>query len=242
MLLLDRLRSLFPADCILCGFAVREPISLCRDCRAALPVTRHPCRRCGIALPARTANDLCGRCLLKPPPFDACLSVYHYQQPIRGLITSFKFRGNFASGRALAELLACGIVQYYANPADGRPCPALPGLLIPIPLHSSRIRERGFNQALLLAKGIARRTGIALATGLLIRTRATVSQSRLHARQRRQNLAGAFELNRRRTIAIPPRVALIDDVITTTTTVAAAAKVLRAAGAEHIDVWSVARA
>jgi len=114
-----------------------------------------------------------------------------------------------------------------------------PRVLIPIPLHRSRLRERGYDQALELARPLARHLGLPLQTQALTRVRDTSAQSRLDARQRRRNLRDAFAWNR--DIAMPPHVVLIDDVMTTGATLHSAARALRRAGAVRIDAWVCAR-
>jgi len=117
---------------------------------------------------------------------------------------------------------------------------ALPNAIVPVPLHPTRLRERGYNQALELAKPLAREFGLVLAPGLLRRTRATAAQSDLDAVARRNNLRGAFEVDTNH--AAPAHVALLDDVMTTGTTLREAARTLKRAGVARVDVWVLARA
>jgi ComF family protein len=112
--------------------------------------------------------------------------------------------------------------------------------LVPVPLHRSRLAERGFNQSLELARVIARRLGIDCAASALARSRATPSQTGLDARARHRNVRGAFVADAR--YLAGKRIALIDDVITTGATVRECARVLRGAGAARVEVWAVARA
>jgi ComF family protein len=158
------------------------------------------------------------------------------------MIGRFKFRGDFACGRVIGNLLAERFSCYYSGPtphdADRRP----PDLLVPVPLHRRRLRSRGFNQALELARVVSRRCDITLAGDLVRKTRETAPQSQLSATGRVHNLRGAF------TVAGVPhaenrlRVALIDDVVTTGSTARALAAVLKRAGISRVDVWAVSRA
>ena len=109
---------------------------------------------------------------------------------------------------------------------------------MPVPLHSARLRKRGFDQALELAKMIAKRKSISLRTDLLSRSRNTSAQSYLDANQRRQNLRNAFVVDKR---SVPRHIALVDDVMTTGATVRECAKVLLKAGVERVDIWVIAR-
>jgi ComF family protein len=179
--------------------------------------------------------DLCGYCQVacpKPPAeqpggdFDAIRTLFLYADPTDRLVTGLKFRGEMACARVLGTLLARHILA-----ADSR----LPQVLVPMPLHSSRYRERGFNQAEAIATHVAARTRVKLDNSLLQRVRATAPQTTLSAAERRRNCAGAFAVHPDR--HAPTRVALLDDVMTTGSTAAAAAATLRAAGARHVELW-----
>jgi ComF family protein len=151
-----------------------------------------------------------------------------YDYPADGLIKGFKYGRRLAVGRVLGELMAERLA--------GR---ALPALVLPVPLHPARERERGFNQATELARPLAAALGLALDAGLCRRVRATPSQSALDRRTRARNLRGAFALSR----ALPAdEVAIVDDVVTTGATAAALAATLRRAGVRRIEIWSAARA
>ena len=154
---------------------------------------------------------------------------FHYAYPVNFLIRALKFRGERAHARVLGHLLADSVRSLRR---------ALPELIVPIPLHPQRYRERGFNQA----HEIARYTGASLCipvdTRHLVRQRATLEQSGLSLAGRRRNVRGAFEVARPFTAM---RVALIDDVLTTGSTALAAAQALLAAGVREVEVWAVAR-
>ena len=143
----------------------------------------------------------------------------------------FKFGRSLAAGKVLSEL--------WVDAMQGSP-PPRPDALLPVPLHPSRLRERGYNQALELARPLAREFGIALRTDLLVRSRATSTQSNLDAAERRRNLRGAFAIVDN--AALPAHVAIVDDVMTTGTTLQECAKTLLRAGVERVDVWALARA
>ncbi len=124
--------------------------------------------------------------------------------------------------------------------AASRFLPPLPAALLCVPLHESRLRERGYNQALELAKPLARALHLPLHPHALRRIRSTQAQSGLDARARRRNLRGAFEIDPAQTL--PTHVALLDDVMTTGSTLRECARVLRKAGVQRVDVWALARA
>ncbi len=225
--LADLGRWLLPARCLLCGAAGHDDLDLCRECAAELPRNRTCCARC--ALPLAVPAALCGSCQRKPPPWDAAWAPFRYGWPLDRLESRFKFGRDLAAGRSLAALWL----------RESRPVP-VPALLLPVPLHRRRLRQRGHNQALELARPLARALRVPLRHDLLLRQRATMAQSELDAASRRRNVRGAFALCRE--AAIPAHVAIVDDVMTTGSTLAECVRVLRRAGAGRIDVWVLARA
>ena len=219
---------LLPATCLVCGAKGEHGQDLCALCRRQLAINRCGCPRCGIPLAEPAAE--CGRCLRRPPAFDSTLAPLVYGFPVDRLLPRFKFHGDLAAGRLLADTLSTA-----ASAAPG----ARPAALIPVPLHRERLRERGYNQALELARPTSRRLGIPLLLDSLERVRSTRAQSELGALERRRNVRGAFVVCARK---IPDHVALVDDVMTTGATLAECARVLKRAGVGRVDVWVVARA
>ena len=220
--------ALFPARCALCGAAADR--ELCAACHADLPHNRHACRCCAIPLPADAGEDaLCGPCQQHPPPYTACLAALRYQAPLDRLVTGLKFHGRLAHGRLLAELLG----DYLETRGFTRP-----DLLVPVPLHPARLRRRGYNQALELARPLSKRFDLTLDVDALRRRRDTQPQMELDHRQRLRNMRGAFEAGAQ---VRDRHVAVVDDVVTTGHTVEEAAKALLRAGAARIDVWACAR-
>lgn len=173
----------------------------------------------------------CGLCLRRPPPFVAAFAAYRYADPVDRWLGSLKFRDGLACGRLLAERLAASAPADLMHDAD---------LLLPVPLHVRRLRERGFNQALELARPLARRHRLPMLPDALRRRRDTPHQLGLDARTRRQNLRGAFVADR--PAVQGRRIVLLDDVITTGTTLREAAAELLRAGAADVRVLAVARA
>lgn len=221
---------LYPRTCLLCGAASDLPLDLCDGCRKDLPHNRNSCARCGLPLPqVRVAEALCGRCQTHAPAFDRCLSPYIYRYPVTTMIGRLKFNNGLLYGRLLADLLAA----HAASPEI-----EVPELLIPVPLHPRRLRQRGFNQAALIARGVSRRLGIPVDDGSLRRTKATPPQTGLDQGARLRNLRGAFSLVRRPAAG---HVAILDDVVTTGATTGELAGLLKAAGVKRVDVWSCAR-
>lgn len=220
------LAGLLPPTCLVCGQAGHRGADLCRECTAALPWNACACPGCGLPLPAPA--PACGRCLRRAPPFAAVVAAFAYRFPVDRLLPRLKFHGDLAAGRILgAGLLAA--VRHAERPQA----------LIPVPLHRGRLRERGYNQALELARPLARALELPLLPAALRRRRGTAAQTELSAGARRRNVRGAFAAGDQ---PLPAHVALIDDVMTTGATVAECARVLRRAGAARVDVWVAARA
>lgn len=216
--------NLLQMPCLLCGDkCVQMPV--CEACQRDLPVLTGGCPRCAIPL-ARAG--LCGQCQQHPPPQDATCSAFAYQFPVDQLITAYKFRHQQSLTRLFATRLLAKVRQQ----------PVLPSMLIPIPLHPRRLRQRGFNQAM----EITRELSHALDCGIshdLKRIRHTQPQSSLDHHARRRNIRNAFHWDGP---SPHTHVAIIDDVYTSGHTTAEAAKILKKAGAQHVDIWTIARA
>ena len=220
-------RFVLPWRCLLCGAAGDHDIDLCADCAAELPRNRSCCARC--ALPLATPAAMCGECLRRAPSWDGAWAPFRYGWPLDRLESRFKFGRDLAAGRVLSTLWR------------REPCPiALPQLLLSVPLHRSRLRQRGYNQALELGRPLTRELGVPLRHDVLQRLRRTDAQTELDAIGRRRNVRGAFEL--RPGIEMPAHVAILDDVMTTGVTLAECARVLKHAGVQRVDVWALARA
>lgn len=216
--------------CLLCGTSACQHLTICTACLTDLPWNRQACQRCAAPLPVEAATPICGHCQRQPPPWDRTWAPLAYAWPVDRLIQGFKFNANLAAGRLLGELLA-EFLEAATLPK--------PDWLLPVPLHKSRLAERGYNQALELARPVSRRLGLALDPGLCRRLHATQVQSRLSFKERQRNLHRAFQVTRPLT---GMHIAILDDVITTGATVTALALALRDAGAANIQVWSLARA
>ncbi len=222
---------LYPPRCQLCGGKVSGDPDLCAPCRRELPHNAHPCPRCALPMPAAApAGQPCGHCRKHPPPFQRCIAPFLYAPPLDHLITGLKFQGRLTAGRLLSALLADHLEQAATDD--------WPEALVPIPLHPTRLRSRGYNQALELARPLGRRFGIPLLPRLCRRTRATAPQREQHLEQRHRNLRGAFRVS---SAPVFRHLAIVDDVVTTGATAAELARVLLRAGARRVDVWSVAR-
>ena len=222
-------QRLLPQCCALCVAPVPEGL-ICDACLAALPTLDPACPRCALPVPG---GNVCGACLADPPPFEATLAAHAYAFPVDRLLQALKYQGRLALGEWAGVALAQRVRQALPERSLRERTP----LLVPLPLSAARQRERGFNQAQLIAAAAARALALPLADALA-RPRATAPQAGLPWQERLRNVRGAFVARRR----LDGRdVVLVDDVMTTGATLRAAAVAATAAGARRVDCWVVAR-
>jgi len=228
----------YPRHCYHCGAPIEQPRAhiLCRTCYRDLTagrITGGLCATCGLPLEGAQSDEVeCVSCRLQTRHFDAARAFFPYAGPASSIIKSYKFRGDYFLGpRFLRGLLAQGWLPGGIGAPDA---------VVPVPLHPRRRRERGYDQALLLARVLARHFGCRLACGALVRTRYTSHQSLLPVTQRWDNVRGAF-VAARPGLVEGKRVLLVDDVLTTGMTAEECAKALKKAGAAHVEVLALAR-
>ena len=231
--ILDRfLDLLLPAHCHQCGGPARHPELpyFCVSCWEAIPrFTGTRCAGCGIPLSPPAAEPArCGACLTQTLPFDRALAAAPYRGTVQTAIHLFKYQGKHGLAEPLARLLVPLLQE----------APAV-DLLVPVPLHPRRLRQRGFNQAALLAYRLGRRTGLPFHPDALTRVRWTPPQVTLERETRLRNLRGAFALAVPEAVA-ERRVGLVDDVYTTGATVRECARVLKQGGARTVTVLTLA--
>jgi ComF family protein len=219
--------------CLLCGAVSRQPYSLCIACQKELPILHQKCPLCAQILPQHTPDQtLCGACLKSSPPFEQLHALFSYEPPITHWIVALKFNHQLAYAQLLGDLLAQQIRRvWYKN----KP---LPDLILPVPLHTKRLQERGFNQATEIARPIARALNIQIDQSGLVRHKATAAQSGLSKSERKRNIADSFIAKRSYTGL---SVAVIDDVVTTGHTINECCGALRKQNVKRIDIWSCAR-
>jgi len=228
----------YPRHCYHCGASLNESALrlLCHDCLRALAdgrIAGPVCDVCGLPLEGEPApGTLCITCRTQRRYFDRARALFAYAGPAASVIKSFKFDGDFFLGpRFLRGALALGWL-----PGDIAP----PSAVLPVPLHPRRRRERGYDQALLLARALARHFGRPLLGRALVRTRYTTQQVGLSMGRRHDNVRGAFSVRRPGAIS-GESLLLVDDVMTTGATVEECAKALRKAGAAEVQVFTLAR-
>ncbi|MCU5771876.1 DNA utilization protein GntX [Erwiniaceae bacterium BAC15a-03b] len=221
-----------PGCCWLCLMPTAlHQQGICSLCYRQLPASPSSCPRCG--LPAASGDVDCGRCLLRPPPWQALVAVTNYQPPLSLLVRQFKFQQITALSVMLARLILLSWLQQRRTRQLVRP-----EIVLAVPLHQRRAWRRGFNQADLLARKLAYWIGSDYSAQGLRRVRAADLQHQLSARARRKNLRGAFKLE----IAVAGRhIAVVDDVVTTGSTVAEISRLLQAAGAASVQICCLCR-
>ncbi|MDR7485268.1 MAG: ComF family protein [Armatimonadota bacterium] len=232
---------LFPPRCAACGARDGE---FCGRCRAGLRRIAPPlCAHCGdplaagqtrlhvgVAVSPATAAPVCAACAVAPPAFAVARSLAVYEGPLREAIHALKYQGARRLGETLGVLLAEGVPPEVAREVAA---------VVPVPLHPSRLRDRGYNQAELLARPVARRLRVPWLPAALQRCRQESPQARSSAVARRVNVEGAFAPGVQ---AVWGTVLLVDDVFSTGATAEACARALRAAGARQVHVMTLARA
>jgi ComF family protein len=228
---------IFPPRCAACDALLQEhgPLPFCPSCLAGIRFIRSPlCPRCGTPFPGAEGEDhLCGDCLTRERPYALARSVGRYEGTLLAAIHRFKYRGKDGIGHVLGALMADFAAANWDMAAFD--------LIVPVPLHVKRLRERGFNQAVLLARPLAKRFGITLDVMSLKRDRFTPPQVGLGRRERPANVRGAFSVRHPRRIE-GRRILLVDDVFTTGSTLTECSRTLVAAKAQAVAVLTMARA
>lgn len=231
-LLKNIIQTFFPAHCLLCNAPCTNSHGFCNPCFGVLPHNHARCKRCGLSLPFSDEQINCGECIANPPPFDRAIALFDYEQPISSLIWRLKFSGHLSVARIFSACWINYLTEYQQENT-------LPELIIPVPLYHSRLKHRGFNQALEIAKPIGKHFHIPIDTRTCIRIKNTQAQSSLPANKRKNNVNNAFGLSYPLTAK---HVAIIDDVMTTGNTVSEISYLLKKSGVLKIDVWCCARA
>ena len=208
-------------DCLLCG-AESGPELLCPACIGELPALPESCPQCALPSPAAA---VCGSCINRSPHFDATLALWRYEFPCDGLVQALKYRAQFA------------LAGFFARSLASRPLPEV-DVVLPMPLHAKRLAERGFNQALEIARGLARYRGTPIEPRGVLRVKNTPPQTELPYEDRAKNVRGAFRCELDLSGA---SVAVLDDVMTTGATLNELARVLKRAGARRVENFVIAR-
>jgi ComF family protein len=215
-------RMLPPQPCFLCGAASRDG-AWCLPCNAALPYLNMPC--CPVCALPTSHGTLCGRCVKRRPYFQRTSAAFAYGFPLDQLVQALKFNEQLFLAQQLAKKLAERITVF-------------PDFIVPMPLHPARLRQRGFNQSVELARQIARQLKIPLLSDACRRVRDTPSQSALPWNARGRNMRRAFSCSVKLT---GKHIAVVDDVMTSGATLNEVALALRRSEAMEVSAWVVAR-
>jgi len=234
---------LYPPRCRGCSSRIygRDSEYFCVPCWDEIQLVSHPlCNLCGRPFPDASGEDhTCGICLDRPPRFAAARAWACYPReeqqthPLRQVVQKFKYGRKVALGKPLGRLMARGCQEFLAA------CRA--ELIVPVPLHAKRLRWRGFNQSVLLARQIGRIYQVPMDPFVLMRGKETTPQTQLTEEDRRRNIRGAFAVNPEKSVK-GKTILLVDDVYTSGATVNECSQILKRAGAEEVYVLTLARA
>lgn len=224
----------FPPRCPLCSRPIQspEPHFLCPSCLSEATFIGPPyCIQCGIRFASEAEeNHLCGRCLKATPTYGMARAICTFSGSIKTAIHAFKYQNKTYLAKTLIGLMDRGPLPFNISRYD---------TLVPVPLHRNRLRERGYNQSLLLARQLGHRHGVPVDQGVLKKIHDSLPQIELTGAKREENVKGVFSLG-----GDPAgrKILLVDDVLTTGATVNECARVLLKGGAKKIDIFTVARA
>lgn len=218
-------KAIFKQRCILCSSYQGTDLGICEPCLQDLPWHQaNQCLQCALLSDGRT----CGNCLAAPPSFDATYAVFTYNFPLDKLLQQYKYRDTLQLSYSFATLLQQKLKL------DHRKI----DLVIPMPMHNKRLQERGFNQALEIARLLCNASELTLDYIACQRTKLTPPQASLPLKERAKNIRGVFSCQKN---LQGLNIALIDDVMTTGASLDELAKTLKQAGAAHVECWVVAR-
>ena len=224
------LSNLFPCRCILCQQTVKHSFEVCPDCYRALPHNEICCVSCALPLAEDINNEvLCGSCIQKAPAFDYAHSLFRYEGDVIRLVHQLKFGEKIGFSRTIGEMLLMQLLKTNEKP----------DCILPVSLHKSRLRQRGFNQSIEISRVLAKNLVIPIEHTAVVRHRSTAAQSGLNAKQRQKNIKGAFSVVAKLNYK---HVLIVDDVMTTGATVNELARVLKKNNVERVGVLSIARA
>lgn len=220
-------RLKFKQICTLCASHDGGDLGICKSCLHDLP--RHDAPQCPqCALP--TDGSICGNCISSPPDFNATHALFTYDYPVDALLQHYKYKETLHLANTFSALMVSKqLIAHHRKPID---------LIIPMPMHAKRLKERGFNHALEIARLLSRQLQIPLDYTTCQRTKHTPPQASLHLKERFKNIRGVFNCQQK----LPDlRIAIVDDVMTTGASLNELAKTLKQAGAAHVECWVIAR-
>ena len=212
--------------CLNCRTGPESNHGLCEKCLQLISLNATCCEICARPL---TQNLVCGQCQKIPPFFDRALTPLLYVDPVDRFLCGLKYREQFSFAR-----FAAGVMTNHALKTGQK----APDMICPVPMTSKTLRKRGFNQSAFIGQLIAWQLGIPMSSNLILKTRDTAHQSDLKAKERQNNLKGAFECKRQ---VRGRHIVIVDDVLTTGATANEISKTLKKYGASRVDIWTCAR-
>ena len=216
---------IYPCYCYTCGLVDHQNRGICEQCLPTLPYCGVVCEICGLPLMTKHENLICGQCQITPPKYNRLIAPFWYQPPLSELIVQLKYHQRWHHADILIELFCTRKLNTAA-------------IVLPMPSHSMRIRERGFNPVFELLSLLAGKLNLSCDYNFLKRIKNTSLQADKTHKERKHNIKNAFTANK---LARYKKVILFDDVVTTGATVNEASKCLRKNGVEDIEVWTLAR-
>jgi len=224
------LSPLLAQHCLFCGIQSSTSLAACQACLDDLPWhSEICCPQCGLA----SAGETCGRCLKDPPYYDSTIALFDYSYPIDSVLQHFKYQHALHLTHTLGALFCQKLNDLKVSKISVN----MPDVLLAMPLHPQRLKERGFNQSLEIAKVIAKDMNIALLAEHTQRIKNTKPQAQLKLKDRASNIKDAFACDD----LTGKRVALVDDVMTSGASLNELAKTAKQAGAVHVSCWVLAR-
>jgi len=225
---LKRLQYLvYPQLCNVCGLVDHRQIGICEQCLPTLPSCGVVCSVCGLTIGGKPQQLICGQCQIKRPYYDRLVAPYWYQAPLKQLIVQFKYHQRWQNADLLIELFCMSNIRIDTET-----------VILPIPSHPARVRERGCNSVFELLRILSRRYHLFCDYDFLKRTKNTALQADKTDSERKRNIKNAFTISQSKQYK---KVILFDDVVTTGATVNEASRCLRKSGVEDIEVWTLAR-
>lgn len=215
------------SNCLLCGSPSEKNWCLCNPCRLELPYIEHSCKTCGSSVPLDVKR--CGACIVDPPKTNQVVTILHYVSPVDYLVKKMKYHNQLEIAQLFGKLLVKQLETQQES---------WPDQIIPVPLHSSRLQQRGYNQAVEIARTVSKALNIPMNLTNCIRTRPTEPQFELSLDKRKTNVKNAFDIVHE---IDAKHVAIIDDVMTTGSTVNELTSALLKSGIEKVDIWVCSR-
>ncbi len=227
IMLKSLLHAIFPSYCLLCAHNTKRPEQICIQCESLLPWIQISCIQCAAPI-IKSDITYCGSCLSNPSDIDHTTCIFTYTQPIRHWVKLYKYHDQLHFKRLFSYWMA-KTTNHRRNNID---------LIIPVPIHTKKQRQRGYNQCDLIGKEIASKLNIEYSRNTLIKNINTPPQTSLKKKERERNIHNSFSVKKD---INQLRIAVVEDVITTGSTIRSISKILKKNGAARVEIWAIAR-